>query len=260
MLDEMPTYAFGESEAEDPFLPAWLYIVIFFIPATISFITLYQLIGLDLLFSGIVALAVMNGSINSIIAILTIRLDGHSQEALGHLESIIAEMERFEKSLDQANTMVTSFTDDLEEAKELFTRVGINLNELDLDPVAEVVEKLKENKDGLSEVLDNLREVNVTEYIDQARGIDWKGLLDAAEEIMEFIKSKSSLSSGIKTIPTPDMGLPTLREREFFTRPAVQHEEAIVLEPTPRRDPLNPSPPKAKPEKPRWNLNPSPKQ
>ena len=52
----------------------------------------------------------------------------------------------------------SSFTSDLDEAKGVFQKVGGQSKELDLDPIAEVVEKLKENKDGLNEVLDNLRE------------------------------------------------------------------------------------------------------
>ena len=61
---------------------------------------------------------VMNGSINSIIAILTIRLDGHSQEALDHLDAIMGEMEKFEDTLENANTMVSSFTGDLKKPSQ----------------------------------------------------------------------------------------------------------------------------------------------
>lgn len=191
-------------EEPKPFLPTWGYAIIFTLPAIICFLLLKEYTDFDNTYAAVISLAVMNGSINSIIAILTIRLDGHSQEALDHLDAIMGEMEKFEDTLDQANDKVTTFTDDLEEAKGIFTKVGVNLNELDLEPIAEVVEKLKENKDGLTEVLDNLREVDVTEYIAQAKGIDWKGLLDSAEEVMGFIKSKSNISE-IKTIQAPTL-------------------------------------------------------
>ena len=54
-----------------------------------------------------------------------------------------------------------------------------------------MVEKLKENREGLGEVLDNLKTVDVTEYINQAKRINWKQLLSAAEEIMGFIQARS---------------------------------------------------------------------
>ena len=202
-------------EEPKPFLPAWGYAIIFTLPAIICFLLLKEYTDFDNTYAAVISLAVMNGSINSIIAILTIRLDGHSQEALDHLDAIMSEMEKFEDTLDQANDKVTTFTDDLEEAKGIFTKVGVNLNELDLEPIAEVVEKLKENKDGLTEVLDNLREVDVTEYIIQAKGIDWKGLLDSAEEVMGFIKSKSNISD-IKTIQAPTLVGFSPAEDEFW--------------------------------------------
>jgi len=61
----------------------------------------------------------MNGSINSIIAWLTIRLDGQSAEALEHLDSIMSEMDRLENTLDQANERVESFTTDLDNLLKL---------------------------------------------------------------------------------------------------------------------------------------------
>jgi len=256
MLDaEISTKRIKEliEEQAPPFMPTWAYIIVFTLPALLTLVILIEVIHFELVLSFVIALAVMNGSINSIIAILTIRLDGHSQEALDHLDVIMGEMERFEDTLDQANSMVTSFTGDLDEAKELFTKVGINLNELDLEPVAEVVEKLKENKDGLTEVLDNLREVNVSEYIAQAKGIDWKGLLDAAEEVMGFIKSKSTLPD-IKVIPTPKMSFMSDDDEEDFfdEEPFVQHEEPIVMEPR-----LTLAPP---PRKSRLDLKPPPRR
>ena len=162
---------------------------------------------LDSLLSTVTSLAVMNGSINSIIAWLTIRLDGQSAEALEHLDSIMSEMDRLENTLDQANERVKSFTTDLDEARGLFRRVGVSLDELDLEPIAEVVEKLKENKDGLNDILDNLRDVDIEEYINQAKRIEWKQLLNSAEEIMGFIKSNQSEPI---SIPTPSISMPKL--------------------------------------------------
>jgi hypothetical protein len=255
MLDDDASKRLKElvEEQAPPFMPSWAYILVFTLPALLTLFILIEVIQFDLVLSFVIALAVMNGSINSIIAILTIRLDGHSQEALDHLDAIMGEMERFEDTLDQANSMVTSFTGDLDEAKVLFTKVGINLNELDLEPVAEVVEKLKENKDGLTEVLDNLREVNVSEYIAQAKGIDWKGLLDAAEEVMGFIKSKSSLTD-IRTIPAAKLPFSlNEEEEEFFDEgPLVQYKEPVVIEPR-----LTLSPP---PRKSRLDLTPPPRK
>ncbi|NDF37278.1 MAG: hypothetical protein EB156_05780, partial [Euryarchaeota archaeon] len=185
-------------------LPTWAYITIFILPAVSVFSLMYLYLGVDILLSAVTSLAVMNGSINSIIAWLTIRLDGQSAEALEHLDTIMLEMDRLESTLDEANAKVDSFTDDLEEARELFRKVGLEIKDLDLEPVADVVEKLKENKDGLAEVLDNLREVDVKVYIDQAKRIEWKKLLNSAEEIMSFINSQDSTKPKPK-LPTPSI-------------------------------------------------------
>lgn len=144
----------------------------------------------DMLFSGIVALAVMNGSINSVIAYITIRLDDKSSESLQHLDFINKEMGKLESTLEEANEKVSGFTTDLEEAKDIFRTVGVDLTELDLDSVADVVEKLKENREGLGQVLDNLKNVEVGEYIEHAKRINWRQLLGAAEEIMGFIQAR----------------------------------------------------------------------
>ncbi len=225
MLDDHEAKLLIRDIVEDkPFMPTWAYLFVFFIPAVLAFLALHLYLGLDLLFSGIVSLAVMNGSINSVIAILTIRLDGSSSEALEHLETLML-------GLDDANEMVTSFTTDLEEAKDLFKTVGVDLTELDLEPVADVVEKLKENKSGLNEILDNLKDVDVSAYIKQAKGIDWQGLLDAADEVMGFIKSKQALSDGLQTVKVPT--LPSLEvtmvedddEGDFFV------EDVVFAEP-----------------------------
>ena len=171
--------------------PVWLYALFFFIPAIITFSILRYSLNMDNLFSGIVALAIMNGSINSVIAYITIKLDDKSSESLEHLDFINKEMGKLETTLEEANEKVSGFTADLEEAKDIFRTVGVDLTELDLDSVADVVEKLKENREELSEVLDNLKNVDVTGYIDQAKRIDWKQLLGAAEEIMGFIQTRS---------------------------------------------------------------------
>ncbi|MDB2565370.1 hypothetical protein N9X64_00475 [bacterium] len=170
--------------------PIWLYAVFFFIPALITFCVMYYALESETLFSGIVALAVMNGSINSVIAYITIKLDDKSSESLQHLEFINKEMDKLEHTLEEANEKVTGFTTDLDEAKEIFRTVGFDLTQLDLDSVSDVVEKLKENREGLGEVLDNLKNVDVTGYINQAKRIDWKQLLGAAEEIMGFIQAR----------------------------------------------------------------------
>ena len=190
-------------------LPTWAYLALFILPATITFYVMNVVFGLDTLLCAVTSLAVMNGSINSIIAWLTIRLDGQSAEALEHLDTIMIEMERLETTLDEANEKVDSFTVDLEEARVLFRRVGVEINDLDLEPVADVVEKLKENKDGLGEVLDNLRGVDVSSYIDQAKRIEWKKLLNSVEEIMSFINTQDPDKPKPK-LPTPSIGMPKL--------------------------------------------------
>ena len=178
--------------------PVWLYALLFFVPAIITFAILRYALDMDNLFSGIVALAIMNGSINSVIAYITIKLDDKSSESLQHLDFINKEMGKLETTLEEANEKVSGFTADLEEAKDIFSTVGVDLTELDLDSVADVVEKLKENREGLGEVLDNLKNVDVTGYINQARRSDWKQLLGAAEEIMGFIQARSD-----SAIPAP---------------------------------------------------------
>lgn len=202
-------------------LPTWAYLTLFIIPATITFYIMNVLLGLDTLLSAVTSLAVMNGSINSIIAWLTIRLDGQSSEALDHLDSIMREMDRLEKTMDEATEMVGTFTDDLEEARRLFRKVGVSLDELDLEPVADVVEKIKENKDGINDILDNLRDIDVKEYIDQAKRIEWKQLLNGAEEIMGFIQNNGDQSL---KIPTPSIGMPNL--------PTLPTPEQVIEEPS----------------------------
>ena len=189
-------------------IPLWVYLFVFTVPAISTFVVMNIYLEIDILLSGVTSLAIMNGSINSIIAWLTIRLDGQSAEALDHLDSIMTEMNRLENTLEEANDKVDNFTGDLEELRGLFKKVGVSLDELDLEPVADVVEKLKENKDGLNDILDNLRGVDVEEYIDQAKRIEWKKLLNSAEELMSFV---SSSNDGNKpSLPSPSIGMPNL--------------------------------------------------
>jgi len=207
-------------ELPEKFLPAWGYVCVFIFPALITFALMSEVVKSDLLFSGIVSLAVMNGSINAIIAVLTIRLDGHSQDALDHLDTIITEMENLEDVLNSASDKVDSFTTDLEEARGIFRKIGMDLDELDLEPIADTVQQLKDNKDGLSEVLSHLKEVDVSEYIAQAKRVDWKELLGAAEEIMGFIKSKNAAderASNFQPVPVPQMDFGY--DQAFFEEP-----------------------------------------
>ncbi len=173
--------------------------LLFLMPASLTFVLLNGQTDWALTETSIVTVAILNASINSVIAYLTIRLDGKSNDTLDHLDVVIDASEELDERLNDTSTKVTSFTSDLDEAKSVFQKVGVNLTELDLEPIAEVVEKLKENKDGLNEVLDNLREVDVTEYINQAKRIDWKQLLDAAEEILGFIQARPKATPTVTT-------------------------------------------------------------
>ena len=261
-------------EVQEKCLPTWAYVCIFVIPAILTFYIMMSIVESDILFSGIVALAVMNGSINSIIAILTIRLDGHSQDALDHLDTIMTEMENLEEVLNTASEKVDSFTTDLEEARGIFRKIGMDLDELDLEPIADTVQQLKDNKDGLGEVLSHLKEVDVSAYIEQAKRVDWKELLGAAEEIMGFIKSKNEAlerADNFQPVPVPQMDFGYDKDffdnqqaenefyeedeqdysisTEFDRRPDIVIDEApkqkLVLSPPKRRSPnLNLAPPK----------------
>ena len=203
-------------------VPAWGFLLLFFGPAGIMAIYLYNNTELDDTASAIIALAVMNGSINGVIAWLTIRLDGTSNDALDHIDEIMASME-------EANYMVQSFTTDLDEAKGVFSKVGVDLNQLDLEPVGEVVEKLKENKDDLSEILGNLKDIDVTHYINQAKRIDWQTMLDSVEEIMGFIKAKNE---GTLNVPKPALSQPELPDLTPPTLEVVEVDESFFdLEP-----------------------------
>jgi len=221
-------------------IPIWGFLIIFFGPAGITVSYLYHYSPMDYTASAIIALAVMNGSINTVIAWLTIRLDGHSNDALEHLDTIMGAMEELDETMLEANQMVNSFTTDLDSAKELFDKVGVDLGSLDLEPIAEVVEKLKENKDGFSEILDNLKGVDVTQYINQAKRIDWQSLLDSAEEIMGFIQTTNQTPMKVTQPSIRSVTLPkieTLFEKDDF------FDEALTLKPPVSRG-LTLTPPK----------------
>ena len=150
MLDEQyeePSEDFGRL-----IIPVWLFLVIFFAPAIIIVVYLTNTSGLDSTAIAIIGLAVMNGSINSVIAWLTIRLDGHSNDALEHLDTIMGAMDEFDETISDGMRDVNSFTADLNEAKGIFSKVGVDLTGLDLEPVADVVEKLKDNKADLGSI------------------------------------------------------------------------------------------------------------
>jgi len=212
---------------QTPFLPTWAYISIFLTPALLVAYVLTSEYEYENAATMIISLAVMNGSINAVIAVLTIRLDGQSKQALDNLENL-------SDNLENASDMVESFTSDLDEAKAVFNKIGVDLGELELEPIADVVEKLKENKDGFNEILDHLKEVDVTHYIDQAKRINWQALLDSAEEIMGFIETKKM---------TPTVKMPTIDSEDLFSQ---EEESFFTQEEPPQRKNLNLTPPPRK--------------
>jgi predicted CopG family antitoxin len=185
----------GIPESSKLQIPVWVYLALFFVPSSAMLVYLYQFTDLNSTTSAIIALAVMNGSINSVIAWLTIRLDGHSTDALEHLDAIINEMDNLEETLDDANEMVTSFTTDLNDAKRMFEQVGLDLGKVDIDSVSDVINRIKENRGDINIILDNLKEVDVTKHLEQARRIDWQMLMDSAEEIMSFIRTNKDATA-----------------------------------------------------------------
>jgi hypothetical protein len=177
-------------EEHEKLLPTWGYVLLFFLPALLTFYVTSTQLNWDPLFAGITSLAIMNGSINMVIAWLTIRLDGHSNEALDHLETVMSGMDKLEDTLDEANTMVSTFSEDLGEARDLLKRVGVDLKDLELEAVADVLDSLKDNREDLNSILLNLRDVDVQYYIAEAKQIDWDALLAGLNDIMAFIKAK----------------------------------------------------------------------
>lgn len=246
MLEEDEDTLIGKFDSSDRLvIPIWGFLILFFAPATFTIGYLYYFSSMSTTTSSIIALAVMNGSINSVIAWLTIRLDGHSNDALDHLDTIMGTIETLDESMDEANQMVDSFTADLQEAKSIFTKVGVDLTGIDLEPIAEVVEKLKENGDGFNEILDNLKEVDVAHYINQAKRIDWQSLLDSAEEIMGFVKARND---GTLNVPKPSVSsvsIPRLTKEEFQDDSDEDEDffrGGLTLSPPPRS--LNLTPPR----------------
>lgn len=213
---------FIQQSKQEKLLPVWGYLFLFFVPAISVFLICQEVIGMSILYSGITSLAIMNGSINIVIAWMTIRLDGHSNEALDHLETIMDEMDKLEDTLNDASRMVTAFTGDLGEAQELFRRVGVNLTDLDLESIADVVESLKENKTDLNDILANLRDVDVQMYIKEVKSIDWQALLAGINDVMAFIKTKNTepsrepISQVINSIPSFDDDIPIDDELDDF--------------------------------------------
>jgi len=246
MLEEEDIVESKFSTNERLVMPIWGFLLLFFAPASLTVAYLYYFSSMDTTTSSIIALAVMNGSINSVIAWLTIRLDGHSNDALDHLDTIMGTIEDLDESMDEANQMVDSFTADLEEAKSIFTKVGVDLTGIELEPIAEVVEKLKENKDGFNEILDNLKEVDVAHYINQAKRIDWQSLLDSAEEIMGFVKARNE---GTLSVPKPSVSSVSMPRisNDVFDEEEDEDDESffrggLTLSPPPRN--LNLRPPR----------------
>jgi len=245
MLEEEDIVESKFSSNDRLVIPVWGFLCLFFVPAALTVVYLHYFSDMDSTTSSIIALAVMNGSINSVIAWLTIRLDGHSNDALDHLDAIMGTIEDLDESMDEANQMVDSFTADLEEAKSIFTKVGVDLTGIDLEPIAEVVEKLKENGDGFNEILDNLKEVDVAHYINQAKRIDWQSLLDSAEEIMGFVKARND---GTLSVPKPSVSsvsIPQISDNVFDDEEDDDESffrGGLTLSPPPRN--LNLSPPR----------------
>ena len=246
MLEEEDIVESKFSTNERLVMPIWGFLLLFFAPASLTVAYLYYFSSMDTTTSSIIALAVMNGSINSVIAWLTIRLDGHSNDALDHLDTIMGTIEDLDESMDEANQMVDSFTADLEEAKSIFTKVGVDLTGIELEPIAEVVEKLKENKDGFNEILDNLKEVDVAHYINQAKRIDWQSLLDSAEEIMGFVKARNDGSLSVPKPSVSSVSIPQISNDVFDDNEDEDDESffrgGLTLSPPPRN--LNLRPPR----------------
>ena len=93
----------------------------------------------------------------------------------------------------------------------------------------------------LTEILDNLKGIDVTHYIDQVKRIHWQQLLDSAEEIMSFIQSKDT---SIPQLAVTSTKLPTLSEPSIFEEEEDDFfSSSLTLAPPSTRS-LNLSPPK----------------
>lgn len=246
-IDELVQIANHFDDGHEKLLPTWGYILLFFLPAGLTFFVANTQLGWDPLFAGITSLAIMNGSINMVIAWLTIRLDGHSNEALDHLETVMNGMDKLEDTLDDANTMVSTFSDDLGEARDLLKRVGVDLKDLELEAVADVLDSLKDNRDDLNSILLNLRDVDVQYYINEAKQIDWDALLAGINDIMAFIKAKQGdetvrkpMSQSINVMPSFD-DIPDDDELVDFDDDFEGDDDEYNLMPMPTINPPKPS-------------------
>ena len=94
-------------------IPTWGFILLFLGPSIVTLGYLSYNTTLDTTATAIIALAVMNGSINSVIAWMTIRLDGHSNDAIEHMDEIMMSMENLDDTMEEASEMVTNFNTDL---------------------------------------------------------------------------------------------------------------------------------------------------
>jgi len=248
-IDELVEIAKHFDDDHEKLLPVWGYVLLFFLPASLTFFVAYTQLEWDPLFAAITSLAIMNGSINMVIAWLTIRLDGHSNEALDHLETVMNGMDKLEDTLDDANSMVSSFSGDLGEARDLLRRVGVDLKDLELEAVADVVGSLKDNRDDLNSILLNLRDVDVQHYINEAKQIDWDALLAGINDVMAFIKAKQGddgptrkpMSQSINVMPSFD-DIPDDDELVDFDDDFDEAEdEGYSLMPMPAINPPSPS-------------------
>ena len=247
-IDELVKIANQLDDEHEKLLPTWGYVLLFFLPAGLTFFVTRTQLDWDPLFAGITSLAIMNGSINMVIAWLTIRLDGHSNEALDHLETVMSGMDKLEDTLDEANTMVSTFSTDLGEARDLLKRVGVDLKDLELEAVADVLDSLKDNREDLNSILLNLRDVDVQYYITEAKQIDWDALLAGLNDIMAFIKAKQgdeeparkSMSQPINVMPSFD-DIPADDDLVDFDDDFENDDDEYSLMPMPAINPPKPN-------------------
>ena len=205
MLESKSDY--HSDDRERTVIPNWGFVLLFFGPATLSIVYFSEELGLNLSDTFQNAVLVLNASVNLVIAYLTITIYGTQNEIMDQADEVV-------DMIGDVSEATQFFVSDISEAKSVFTQVGLDISSLDLEPVADVVEKLKENKPSLTEIFDNMKEVDISKYISQAKRIDWQALLDSAEEIMGFIENQKGLE-----IPTPSVtstNLPKIGEDLFL--------------------------------------------
>ena len=83
-----------------------IYVLLFIVPALSVFALLQLNSDWGLTNVSIVSVAILNASINSVIAYLTIRLDGKSNDTLDHLDVVIDATEELDETLQDANKKV----------------------------------------------------------------------------------------------------------------------------------------------------------